>query len=259
MITSKLKETIEYDLYDLIGIAWNIYRYNFLNIISIALFSYFIINLIIIWLPDVDIKGIYSYTGKDSGYLSFYLTSIFFLTSLSNIPIISFTINRLNNLDFSIRSIFTYSFKRFRSDLLVNLGTIILFFVLLFFWMFCSLRYITIFLVSFIPVIGVLLFFSFSVFAFITRNINLWMSFGYSYRVVNGRWAKVFIYLIIIYILSAITSMAVSIPYTLFSRTLFSELIFNTIVNTICSYFVILMTLLFINLDDTKNYENRTS
>jgi len=242
----------EYDFYDLMVVAGSFYVKNYVNIFKIAFISYFIINLLIILLPDVDIKGLFSYTGKDAGYLSFYMTSIFFLTSLSNVPIVSYTINKLNKNDIEVLGSFNFASKRIIENLIVNIGTIALFFVSLFFWMFFSIKFPSLFLVTIIPVIVILLFFSFSVLAFVTRNVNLWMSFGYSFRVVNGRWLRIFLYSIIIYALSAITSMAVSIPYTFFSRTLFSELIFNTIVNVLCSYFVILMTFLFINLDDTK-------
>lgn len=242
----------EYDFYDLMVVAWNFYYRNYISIFKIAFISYFSINLIIILLPDIDIKGLFSYSGKDAGYLSFYLTSIFFLTSLSNIPIVSYSINKLNSLEVDFKICYSYTLNRFKKQFFANLGTIALFFVSMFFWMFVSIKIPTIFLLSIIPVIVILLFFSFSILAFITRDINLWMSFGYSFRVVNGRWARILLYSVIVYALSGITSMAVSIPYTFFARTLFSELIFNTIVNVLCSYFVVLMTFLFINLDDTK-------
>ena len=241
----------EYDLYELLGLTWNFYTNNFFSLLNVALISYFLCNLFIITLPDVDIKGIFSFSGNDKGYLSFYLSTIFFVTSLSNLPIIVFTFHRLKNKDVDFVDTYKLTIAKFIKNILINVGTIALFFTCFFIWVLFSLKWVSIFIVSAIPVVMMLLFFSFTVIAFASKEVNIWLSFAYSFRVAHSKWVKVLLYYIFIYFLSAIVSMAISIPYTLFSRSLFTELIFNTIVNVFCSFFVILMTFLFINLDNS--------
>ena len=128
----------------------------------------------------------------------------------------------------------------------------ILFFSMFYLWINSSLKFPRIFIFTFLPVIVLLIYSSFSVLVLANKGISLWDSFKYSFSVVKGRWLKVFMFILIIYVLSALTSVTVGIPYIFLSRNLFTELIFNTIVNVICSFFVILNTVLFINFDDTK-------
>lgn len=250
---SNLKEyPYEFDFIELLAISWNILTKNYNNIFKISFISYLTYNIILYIIPNIDYQDLYTFHIRSSGMLGFYLVLIFLLTSMSNMPMIVFTKNVIFNNERDTKSTFINLISIIKREFTINIFTVLVFSLCLYIYISISLIEPVFFILTFIPVFVIMVFLSFSVIAFIVKDINLWKSISYSYQIVRGRWLKVFLYMVIIYALSILTTIVVSLPYSFFMNNFFSEIIFNTIVNIFTSYFVISSTVLFINFDDTQ-------
>jgi hypothetical protein len=242
----------EFDFIELLAISWNILTKNYYNVFKVSFISYLTYNIILYIIPNIDYQDLYTFHIRSSGMLGFYLVLIFLLTSMSNMPMIVFTKNVIFNDGIDTKLIFIKLFIIIKKEFTINILTVLTFSICLYIYISIALIEPIFFILTFIPVFVIMVFLSFSVIAFIVKDINLWKSINYSYQIVRGRWLKVFLYMVIMYALSILTTIVVSLPYSFFMNNFISEIIFNTIVNIFTSYFVILSTVLFINFDDTK-------
>jgi len=242
----------EFDFIELLAISWNILTKNYYNVFKVSFISYLTYNIILYIIPNIDYQDLYTFHIRSSGMLGFYLVLIFLFTSMSNMPMIVFTKSVIFNDEIDIKSTFIKLFIIIKREFSINILTVLTFSICLYIYISIALIEPIFFILTFIPVFVIMVFLSFSVIAFIVKDINLWKSINYSYQIVRGRWLKVFLYMVIMYALSILTTIVVSLPYSFFMNNFISEIIFNTIVNIFTSYFVILSTVLFINFDDTK-------
>jgi hypothetical protein len=119
-------------------------------------------------------------------------------------------------------------------------------------WMYCSVIYPAVFMVLLIPVVVYLVYWSFSIYVFTFKDMNLYQSMIYSYNLVSGRWAKVFSNIIALILLSFLTVMLGGLPYSYLHNTIFMKIIFTNFISVITSYFVVAFIVFYVNYDDTK-------
>lgn len=246
----------ELEISEMLLIAYNFTHENLKYLFLYGFIVYLPLNFIQSTFPKFDIlkmivkMPVMQYS--DAFTMLSALSASFFLTISANIPIIIIANGLLNGKTPLLLLTFKSVFNIVKKSFWVNLATLSFFYTFVTLWLYFVYFQRIVFLILTLPVIVFLVYFIFSVYAFSIKELNLFQSILYSYKTVQGRWFKVFIYTLVFYLLMATAILILGIPYAILSEHFVVVIFYNTFVNIICTYFVALFTIFFINFDDTK-------
>jgi hypothetical protein len=242
----------ELNISEMLLIAYNFTLKNFKFLFLYGFIVYLPLNFIQFTFPTFDVLKMPAMNYSDAFTMLSALSASFLLNIFANMPIIIVVKGLLNGKKPSIRTIFKSMINILKQSFRINLATLFFFYLFVTLWLYFAYFKPSLFLVLTVPVIIILVYLIFSVYAFSIKGLNLFKSILYSYKTVHRRWFKVFAYTLVFYLLMATAILALGIPYAILSEHFVIVIFYNTFVNIICTYFVALFTIFFINFDDSK-------
>lgn len=242
----------EYDITEILGIAWNIFRTKYHVLFSIGFLVYLPSNILVATMPHINIEHL---LGAD------YFTRLGFSATLISSMLLAFGGNiaiaiAVNKIVFeqseSVKKVFLQFISKFLSDWHINLLVIAVFFVAGMFWLTSVFLNAFLFLLVSVPAIILLNYWVFGIYSFAMRELNLYESLKYSYAVVYERWGKVFLYTVSLFLLSLVVVVFSAIPFSWLGGNVILEVIYNTLVSILNSYFVVAFTVFFVNFEESS-------
>lgn len=241
----------EYDISEIIGIAWNIFRTKYSTLFTIGFVVYLPSNIVVALMPEINIINL---LGAD------YYTRLGFSASIicsmllgfgGNIAIAVAVYQIVFNNDDSVKHVFSNLLSKIFKDWYINLLVIIIFFVSATLWLSSVFVNSIFFLLVSLPAIILLNYWVFGIYSFAIRDLNLYQSLKHSYYIVYGRWSRVFLYTVSLFLLSMVVVVIAAIPFSLLGGNVILEVTFNTLVSILSSFFVVAFTVFFVNFEDT--------
>ncbi len=232
-----------FEIEEIITIAWQFYIKHFWSLALISLIS--IIPNIYVSL-NVDFEKI---IGKNFDFASGNIPQIDFesikLIIISSVFVyLSFIIKSLFIKD-QFYSEITLPFDLLIKSLKIFIPFIICLVIYIFGLVFSTLMFI-------IPGIVFGIFFTFSPFAILLKNQNIFNSFVYSYKIVSGRFIKSSYYILVLMLIYFAIELPISF-LPIFFKSNYSLALVTVFSSLVVSFTHITFVVLFINFDDTKH------
>jgi hypothetical protein len=235
--------TREYNLGDLLTLAWHVFSENFHTILIVVLIIYAPIALIDVFLGGAGSKV----AGDDPTALWHNLTRtnsvvVSLLTLLAGVlaPLaIALLIKK--NLDGQTVDYRT-ALKQAASRWLPGLGTTLLMGIFL----------VGLFILLIIPGIIFGIYWAFAIYAVMLNNKSGLEALQYSKSLVQGRWWRVFGYLLVFGLITAIVSWAINSPLAPFGNNPAVYFISSLLADLVSSFTIVASVLLFLNLEANK-------
>jgi len=243
----------EYDITEILGIAWNIFQAKYYLLFSIGFLVYLPSNILVATMPHINIENL---LGAD------YLTRLGFSATLISSMLLGFGGNiaiaiAVHQIVFeqreSVKSVLNQFIAKMLRDWHVNIIVIGVFFVAALLWLTSIFLNAFLFLLVSVPAILLLVYWVFGIYSFAMRDLNLYESLKHSYAVVYGRWSKVFLYTVSLFLLSLVVVIFSAIPFSWLGGNVVLEVTFNTLVSILSSFFVVAFSVFFVNFEESSN------
>lgn len=242
----------EYDITEILGIAWNIFRTKYHILFSIGFLVYLPSNILVATMPQINIEHLLG-----AGYftrLGFSATMIcsMLLAFGGNIAI-AIAVNQIVfEQSESVKKVLRQFLAKFLRDWHINLLVIAVFFVAGMLWLTSIFLNAFLFLLVSVPAIILLNYWVFGIYSFAMRELNLYESLKYSYVVVYGRWGRVFLYTVSLFLLSLVVVIFSAIPFSWIVGNVVLEVTYKTLVSILSSFFVVAFTVFFVNFEESS-------
>ena len=238
----------KYSIGNILSHSWELFTKNFKLILAIALIVYIPLYLIVEIFSQFLGAGFvrsagfgqdYSATAAAFGFSTFILVVITLIIELIAIMAIIYAINqRINKKNINYKEALQKSLSRLGPAVWTN---IVLFVFLL-----------GLFILLIVPGIIFSIYWAFANYAVILHNKSGKNALDHSKSIVKGRWWRVFGILIVIAILSGLASIALTNILSLIPKNFILNIIANTVLRVLMTFFTIVGTVLFINLDKVR-------
>jgi hypothetical protein len=242
----------EFEIREILQIAWKVYRNHYSDLFILAFIVYLPLNIFLAFFPITSLSDF-----NPSNYLSWLrifgsMVIAVYLSFFGNIAFAIALKKSLYTRDYYLKSVFREINSKFRNDLTINLFMMLIVFLCFHIWMYFSITYPALFLILLIPIVVYLIYWSFSIYIFSFGNYNLYQSMKLSYSIVNGRWSKIFYYVLSFIFLSSFTTLLVGLPYSFLHDSIIIKIIYSNFVSLITSYYVVAFIIFYVNFEDTK-------
>ncbi|MBX3042631.1 MAG: hypothetical protein KIT33_00905 [Candidatus Kapabacteria bacterium] len=242
----------EFYISEIFSISWEVYRQNYRSLFPLAFIVYLPLNIFLAFFPITSLSE-FDPADYQSWFRIFGAMNIaVYLSFIGNIAVAIALKRKLYTNNFSLGAVIGEIFKRYFNYFTTNTLMLVLVFVCFNIWMYFSITFPTIFLLLLIPIILYLVYWSFAIYIFSFKDINLYQSMRQSYAIVNGRWAKVFYYVASFILFSVITTLILGFPYSFLHDSIFVKILYTNLVSVITSFFVVAFIIFYVNFDDTK-------
>ncbi len=242
----------EFAIKEILFISWEIYKSHYAALFPLAFVVYLPLNIFLAFFPIGNIVE-FDASKYDSWFKIFGTMNLaVYLSFFGNVALAVALRLRLYNGDYKIKSVFREITNKYCSNIFANTLILAIVFISFNLWMYCSVIYPVVFMVLLIPIVVYLVYWSFSIYVFSFKDVNLYQSMKSSYAIVSGRWLKVFIYVAAFIFLSVITSLTVGLPYSYMHDTIIMRILYTNLISVITSYFVVAFIVFYVNFDDTK-------
>lgn len=221
--------TREYNLGDLLMLAWKLFSENFQTILIVTLIIYVPIELVSAFTPT---DGIFS--------VNIAATGILVLLAGVLVPLAMALIVR-KQLDGQIIDYKT-ALKEAAGKWLPGLGTSVL----------MGLCVLGLSILLIIPGIIYGVFWTFAVYTVMLYNKSGWAAMKHSRETVRGRWWRVFGYLIVFGLISGLIGWIINMPMASFASNRGVYFISALLSDIVFSFVIVASVLFFLNLDATK-------
>ncbi|MDX9789446.1 MAG: hypothetical protein WC313_09640 [Candidatus Kapaibacterium sp.] len=242
----------EFDIGEILSIAWEIYRTNYNAFFPLAFVVYIPLNTFLAFFPITTLSEF-----NPSEYFTWFRTFgamniAVYLSFFGNVAIAISLKQILFTGDFTFLHVFKEIYSKFISRPVLNIFIPVLVFICFNAWMYFSVTYPVIFMILLIPITVYLVYWSFSIYVFSFKDTNLYRAMSISYSIVSGRWTKVFYYIISFILLSVLSSLLLGLPYSYLHDTILIKILYTNLVSVVVSYFVVAFIVFYINFEDTK-------
>lgn len=243
-ISSQIKHdlfTREYNLGDLLALAWQLFSENFKTILLVTLVVYIPIGLITIAIPAPSIDSANPASIWQSSFSTNFFVSMLLVGLVGILVPLAIAAAIRQQLDGKIIDYRT-ALKLAVSKWWVAIITSLL----------MGLCVLGLSLLLVIPGIIFAFYWSFTAYIVILNNKSGMEAMNYSRSVVKHRWWKVFGYLIAFAFLSGIVSSIINLPLAKFSDHLAVSFVSTLLSNIIFSYVSVASVIFFLNLEANK-------
>jgi hypothetical protein len=242
----------EFDISEILSISWDIYKINYSALFPLAFIVYLPLNIFLAFFPIGNITEL-----DTSSYSSWFkifgtMNIAVYLSFIGNVAVALALKKKIDKLEYKLIDIAKEIGAKYFAHIANNTFMLFLVFLLFNTWMYTSVLYPVIFMVLLIPIVVYLVYWSFTIYVFSFKDLNLYESMKYSYSIVNGRWSKVFLYIVIFILLSALTSMVGGLPYSYLHDNIIMRIFYTNLISVITSYFVVAFIVFYVNFEDTK-------
>lgn len=253
MIESNSEHNLrEFEIREILVISWEVYRNHYSALFILAFIVYLPLNTFLAFFPITSLSDF-----NPSDYLSWLrifgsMVLAVYLSFLGNIAVAIALKKNLFTRDYSISAVIKEIYYKITNDLSVNFAMLLIVFLCFNIWMYFSISYPVVFLILLIPIVVYLIYWSFAIYIFSFKNFNLYQSMKMSYSIVNGRWSRVFYYVLSFIFLSAFTTLLVGLPYSYLHDSIVIRIIYTNFISLITSYYVVAFIVFYVNFDDTQ-------
>jgi hypothetical protein len=242
--------TREYNLGDLLSLAWKLFSENFKTILIVTLIIYVPITLISVFsvtaTPTLADGNLVSFWG---GVFTVNFTIVLILITLAGVLVpLAIAVIIRKQLDGQLID-YQAALKQAVTRWLPGLATTLLMGLFLF----------GLFFLLIIPSIIFGVYWAFASYAVILNNKSGLAALKYSKRVVQGRWWRVLGYLIVFGLIAGMLSWAINTPLASFANNPVIYFISSLLSDIAFSFVVVASVLLFLNLEATKIPTSNTS
>ncbi len=241
----------EFDISEILAIAWNIFRTKYSVIFTIGFIVYLPANVLLAGMPEITLNSLIHTDYFTTLHYSAVIVCSMLLGFGGNIVVAVAVNNIIFNQNDSIADTLKIFFKKIINSFHVNLFVILLFFLGSTIWLSTIFINSFFFLAVTVPAIILLNYWVFGIYSFAVKDLNLFQSLKYSFNIVYGRWNRVFLYTVLLFLMSMIVVLIASVPYSFLGGDFAIEVTFNTLVSILSSFFVIAFTVFFINFEAT--------
>lgn len=242
----------EYYIKEILSISLEVYRSHYQQLFPLAFVVYLPLNIFLAFFPITSLSE-FNAAEYESWFRIFGAMNIaVYLSFFGNIAFAVALKRRLYTNNYSLKSVIIEIYHKSMKHISANILMLFIVFVCFNIWMYFSITFPTVFLLLLVPIVVYLVYWSFAIYVFAFKDMNLYQSMRYSYSIVNGRWAKVFYYVISFILLSALSSLVLGLPYSYLHDTIIMKILYTNFVSVFTSFFVVAFIVFYVNFEDTK-------
>lgn len=241
----------EFDISEILAIAWNIFRTKYSVIFTIGFIVYLPANVLLAGIPEITLSNLIHTDYYTTLYYSAFIVCSMLLGFGGNIVVSVAVSNIIFNQNDSVTDTLKIFLHKIIKSFHINFLVILVFFLSSTIWLSTIFINSFFFLAASVPAIILLNYWVFCIYAFAVKDCNLFQALKHSFNIVYGRWNRVFLYTVSLFLMSMIVIIIASIPYSLLGGVLVLEITFNTLVSILSSFFVVAFTVFFINFENT--------
>lgn len=230
----KHKLTTQMGLGELLSSSWNLWTKHFQPILIITLVVYIPINIVLYFAPnpEANVEGIRQYL-RAAQILELFIGII---STMAVAHIVYQSIEHKKEISFieALQKSFSRYISALGTQLLMGIFLVLLLLLLI------------------VPSIYFAVLWSFALYAVIFKDKVFKSALDDSYAIVKGRWWFTFGRFLAIGLIAVTVGFSVGLVSWLFPNTIVFTVITDTFIDVIASYFLVVQTVLYLNMDATR-------